>query len=135
VFLIPLWKTDVKGYDMYDLIPLTEAWLEKEGFEVSILANKVSGTKRTGLFSLERITIFFEDNPYGCLVRMEGSSDICKRAEDYLLKLPQRKITTTKGETVIVKERETISIPCSYCGTLIPLPEKKCPNCGAPVRR
>jgi hypothetical protein len=134
VFLIPFWKTDVKGYNMYDLIPLIEAWLEKEGFAVSILANKVSGTKRTGFFSSESITIFFEDNPYGCLARMEGPSDICKRAEDYLSKLPPRKIPP-KGETVVVKERETVSIPCSHCRALIPLTERKCPNCGAPVRR
>lgn len=39
----------------------------------------------------------------------------------------------------VVREREVIKdvvkIPCSYCGTLIPVEAFKCPNCGAPLRR
>jgi len=124
----------VKNYSMYHLMPLMETWLGKEGFAVSVLANRVDGTRKTGFFSSEGISIFFEDHPDGCLVRMQGSADICKRAEGYLSQLPPRKITP-KEEKVIIKEREIISVPCSYCGTLIPLTERKCPNCGSYIRK
>lgn len=120
---------------MYDLIPLVETWLEKEGFTVSVLANRVDGVKKTGIFSSESIRFFFEDYPSGCSVDIEGSIDICQRAKNYLLQLSPKVTKPQKEREVIIKEREIVSVPCPYCSALIPLTEKKCPNCGSPLRR
>lgn len=119
---------------MYDLIPLIEAWLEKEGFTVSVLANRVDGTKKTGFFSSDNITIFLEDYPSGCSVKMRGSIDVCQSVGNYLLQLPPREIQPQVVKEIIIKERETVSVPCPYCRTLVPLTERKCPSCGAPIR-
>jgi len=118
---------------MYDLIPLTEIWLNKEGFAVSILANKIEGVKKTGFLSSERVIVFFEDYPEYCLIRLQGSTDICQRLDQYLRSLPPKE-KMGKGE-IIIKERETISIPCPYCRTLVSITQDRCPNCGAYIKR
>lgn len=113
---------------MYDLIPVIETWLEKEGFSVSILANRLDGTKKTGFFSSENVTVFLEEYPEQCSVKIQGSVEVCQRLKQYLLSLPPKK---AKQKEVIIKEREIVSIPCPYCRTLVNITEKKCPNCGA----
>ncbi len=132
----------VKNYSMHHLTPLMETWLGKEGFAVSVLANRVDGTKKTGFFSSESISIFFEDHPDGCLVRMQGSTDICKRVEEYLSQLPPRKITPKRIEVVkydiaasfSFDKEGAVLIHCPYCHAPNTQEEKtssvKCPACG-----
>jgi len=119
---------------MYELIPLLETWLEKEGFTASVLANRVDGTKKTGFLSSENVTIFLESYPNGCSAKIQGSLDISQRVGSYLLQLPPKEIPP-QGEKIIIKEREIVSVPCPYCQTLVPLTDRKCPNCGAYLRR
>jgi len=128
-FLSPLL---LKNYSMYDLIPLIETWLEREGFLVSVLANRIDGTKRTGFFSSEKVTVFLENYPEQCSIKLQGSMDICQRLGQYLQSLPPKE--KTREKEIIIKERETVSIPCPYCRTLVSVTEKKCPNCGAYIR-
>lgn len=120
---------------MYNLIPLVETWLEKEGFSVSVLANRVDGVKKTGIFSSEHIRLFFKDYPNGCSVEIQGSEGICQRAKEHLVQLPPKEAKPQKEKEVIIKEREIVSVPCPYCSALIPLTDKKCSNCGSPLRR
>ena len=132
IFLCPLL---VNNYNMHDLKPLVENWLEKEGFSVSVLANRVDGVKKTGILSSKKIRFFFEDYPGGCSVKIQGSIDVCQRAKDYLLQLPPKVTEPQKVKEVVIKEREIVSVPCPYCSALVSLTEKKCPNCGSPLRR
>lgn len=122
----------LKNYSMYDLIPLIENWLESEGFQVSILANRIEGVKKTGIFSSEKVTIFLEDYPDYCSIKLQGSIDYCTALGQYLQSLPPKE--KTREREVIIKEREIVSIPCPYCGTLVSLTERKCPNCGAYIK-
>jgi hypothetical protein len=117
---------------MYDLIPIVEAWLEKERFNVSVLANRVDGIKKTGFFSSEKVTVFLEDYIGLCSVRIEGQSEACTRIAEYLSSLPPKELRTEK-ET-IVREREIVKMPCPYCRTLVSITEGKCPNCGAYIK-
>jgi hypothetical protein len=117
---------------MSELLPLVEMWFEKEGFTVSILANRVDGTKKTGFLSSVNVTVFLEDYIGLCSIRIEGQTDACTRLAEYLKSLPTKRGITEK-ET-IVKEREIVKIPCSYCGTLVSMTENRCPNCGAYIR-
>ncbi len=119
---------------MYELIPLVETWLEKEGFTVSVLANRVDGTKKTGFLSSENVTLFLEDSPDFCSVKIQGSLDVCQRLGNYLLQLPPKEIQHRGEKEIIIKEREIVSVPCQYCHTLVPLTDKRCPNCGAYIR-
>jgi len=114
---------------MFDLLPLVEMWLEKEGFTVSVLANRVDGIKKTGFLSSDKVTVFLEDYIGLCSIRIEGQADACTRLAEYLKSLPPKREMSEK-ET-IVKEREIIKIPCPYCRTLVSMTENKCPNCGA----
>jgi len=102
---------------MYELIPLVETWLEKEGFHVSILANKIEGKKQTGIFSSENITVLLEDYIGLCSVKMQGDPDVCDRLQKYLQSLTPKGIVT-----------------CPYCGTLFDSSEKRCPKCGAYIK-
>ncbi len=104
---------------MYSLTPLIETWLEKEGFIVSVIANKIEGTKKTGIFSSQQITIFLEDYIGLCSVRMQGEPSICQRLSQYLESLPIQGLQTAA---------------CRYCGTLVDIKEKQCPKCGAPIK-
>lgn len=122
----------LKNYSMYDLIPLIATWLEDKGFQVSILANRIEGVKRTGFFSSEKVTVFLEDYPDYCSIKLQGSLDLCTALGQYLRSLPPKE--KAKEREVIIKEREVVSIPCPYCGTLVSLTERKCPNCGAYIR-
>lgn len=119
----------LKNYSMYDLIPLIETWLEKEGFIVSVLANRVDGSKKTGLLSSEKVTIYVEDFPDGCSVRLQGSMDVCRALGQHIQSLPP--VQRGKDREIIIKEREVVSLPCPYCRTLVNVTERKCPNCGA----
>lgn len=125
----------VKNYSSYDLIPLIETWLDNEGFNVSVLANRVDGVKKTGIFSSESIRLYFRDFPSGCSVEIEGSIGVCQSARDYLSQLSPKLIKPEKGEKVVIKEKEVVKevvmIPCQYCGTLMPQIASSCPNCGA----
>lgn len=116
---------------MYDLIPSIEAWLEKEGFAVSILANRIDAVKKTGIFSSEKVTIFLEDYIGLCSVRLEGQTDVCARLTAYLNSLPPPPKDFSQEKETIVKEREIVKMPCPYCRTLVSITENKCPNCGA----
>ena len=109
----------MKNYSMYDLIPLVETWLETEGYSVSVLANRVEGTKKTGVFSSKIVTVFLEDYSGLCSVKMQGETDVCNRLTSYLQSLPPKGIE---------------SVPCPYCKTLVNIRDKKCPNCGAYIR-
>ena len=122
----------LKNYSMHDLIPLIETWLEREGFLVSILANRIDGTKSTGFFSSEKITIFLEDYPEQCSIKLQGSVDVCYNLGQYLQSLPSKE--KSKDREIIIKERETVSVPCPFCGTLVSVTTKKCQNCGAYLR-
>ncbi|MCL6578537.1 MAG: hypothetical protein K6T73_04010 [Candidatus Bathyarchaeota archaeon] len=122
----------LKNYNMYELIPLIETWLEKEGFSVSVLANKVEGTKRTGFFSSENITILLEDYVEQCLIRCQGLVETCQRLIQYLESLPPKE--RQKDKEIIIREREIISIPCPYCRSLVKITEMRCPNCGAYIK-
>jgi hypothetical protein len=114
---------------MNDLIPLVEAWLGQEGFAVSVLANRVDGVKKTGWFSSEKVTVFLEDYIGLCSVKIQGQTNACPRLAEYLKSLP---IKALKNEReTIIRERETVTMPCPYCKTLISVTERKCPNCGA----
>jgi len=104
---------------MYDLMPLIETWLEKEGFTVSVLANRIEGTKKTGVFSSKQVTVFLEDYIGLCSVRVQGDTNTCQRLAQYLQSLP------TKGSQTLA---------CEYCGTLVDVKDSKCPNCGAPIK-
>lgn len=123
----------MKNYSSYDLIPLIETWLENEGFNVSVLANRVDGVKKTGIFSSERIRLYFKDFPSGCSVEIEGSTRVCQSARDYLLQLSPK--PTKPEKEVVIKEKEVVKevvmIPCQYCGTLMPQTASFCPNCRA----
>ncbi len=123
---------NLSNYSMNDLIPLVEAQLEKEGFTVSVLANRVDSVKKTGIFSSEKVTIFLEDYIGLCLVKIQGNSITCVHLAEYLKSLPP-KTPKTQSETII-KEREVIKIPCPYCRALVSLADGKCPNCGAYVK-
>jgi hypothetical protein len=117
---------------MHDLIPLVETCLEKEGFAVSTLANRIDGTKKTGFLSSEKVSVFLEDYADQCSVKLYGSIDACQRLGQYLQSLPPKEKEVEKQ--VIIRERETVSIPCPYCRTLVSVTEKKCPNCGAYIK-
>jgi hypothetical protein len=114
---------------MYDLIPLIEEWLGKEGFATSVLANRVDGEKKTGFLSSDKVTVFLEDYIGLCSVKMQGRTDVCTRLVEYLKSLP-RKDPMREKETII-KEREIVTMPCPYCRALVTVTERKCPNCGA----
>lgn len=122
----------VRSYSRADLTPVVEGLLLEKGFDVSILANRINGEKKTGWFSSENITIFLENFPDGCIIRISGTPEIAQNLKHNLSSLPPNKKIATK-ETII-KEREIVSIPCPYCRTLVPITEKRCPNCGAYVR-
>lgn len=124
IFVCPLL---VKEYNMYELIPLVQTWLEKEGFAVSVLANRVDGVKKTGIFSSERIRLLFKDYPNGCSVELEGSERISQCAKDYFLQLPPKMAKSQKE--VIIKEREIVKIRCPYCRALYDESNDKCPHC------
>lgn len=128
-FLCPLL---LRNYSMYDLIPLIEVWLEREGFLVSVLANRIDGTKKTGFFSSEKITVFLEDYPGQCSIRLQGTIDVRQNLQKYLHSLPPKE--KPKDKEIIIRERETVSVPCPYCKTLVSVTEKRCPNCGAYLR-
>jgi hypothetical protein len=117
---------------MYDLIPLVEAWLEQEGFSVSVLANRVEGVKKTGFLSSEKVTVFLEDYIGLCSVKIQGQSNACTGLAEYLKSLPT-KAPRIDRETII-KEREIVTLPCPYCRTLVSVTERKCPNCGAYIK-
>jgi hypothetical protein len=122
----------LNNYSMYDLIPLVETWLEKEGFSVSVLANRVDGVRKTGFLSSEKVRVFLEDYIGLCSVRIEGQTDACTRLTEYLKSLPPK---AEKGEKeTIIREREIVTSPCPYCRTLVSVTERKCPNCGAYIR-
>lgn len=118
----------IHNHSMYDLIPLAEVWLEKKDFKVSVLANRVDGKKDTGIFSSEEVSIFFEDYIGLCSVKMSGDPKVCKLLTEYLQTLPKKE---TSEKWTIIKERETVTIPCPYCRTLVKVTKSKCPNCGA----
>lgn len=123
----------VEGLFSYDLLPLTEVWFQKEGFKTCILANKIEAQKKTGIFSSITVIVFFEDYPRKCIVKISGPFDICQKFERYLASIPP---ILTKGEKeVIIHERETVKMPCQYCGLLINIIESKCPNCGAITKK
>lgn len=105
---------------MYDLTPLIETWLENEGFVVSVLANRIEGTKQAGVFKSHRVTIFLEDYIGLCSIRMQGNPDTCQRLTHHL-------------QSLSVKENQ--SSVCQYCGALVDANDKKCPNCGAPIKK
>jgi hypothetical protein len=117
---------------MYDLIPLVEAWLEQEGFSVSVLANRVEGVKKTGFLSSEKVTVFLEDYIGLCSVKIQGQSNACTGLAEYLKSLPTK--TPRIDRETITKEREIVTIPCPYCRTLVSVTERKCPNCGAYIK-
>jgi len=117
---------------MYDLMPIIETWLEENGFVVSKVANRIDGTKKTGIFSSENVVVFLEDSSEYCSVKLQGSVDTCTSLGQYLQSLPPRESYVERK--IIIKERETISIPCPYCRTLVSVTEKKCPNCGAFIK-
>jgi len=125
-------QTVIKNYTRASLTPIIEGWLLEKGFDVSILANRVDGKKKTGWFSSEEITVFLENAPDGCIIRMSGSSELRQHLKHHLSTLPPRKKSISKE--IIIKEREMVSIPCPYCRSLVPVTEKKCPNCGANIR-
>lgn len=115
---------------MYDLVPLIKTWLENCGFIVSVLANRIYGTKKTGFFTAENVTIFLEDYPECCIVKCQSTTDICTQLTQYLRSLPPK-----ERKEIIIKEREVVVIPCPYCGTLVKITEQRCPNCGAYIKR
>jgi len=117
---------------MYDLIPLIEAWLEQEGFAVSVLANRIEGVKKTGFLSSEKVTLFLEDYIGLCSVKIQGQTNTCTRLAEYLKSLPI-KAPRSERETII-REREIVTMPCPYCKTLVSITERKCPNCGAYIK-
>jgi hypothetical protein len=114
---------------MYDLLPLVEAWLEKEGFAASVLANRIEGKKKTGFFSSETVRVFLEEYIGLCSVRIEGQTDACTRLAEYLRTLPPKE--ERREKETIVREREIVTMPCPYCRTLVRITETRCPNCGA----
>jgi predicted RNA-binding Zn-ribbon protein involved in translation (DUF1610 family) len=117
---------------MYDLIPLIESWLEQQGFSVSVLANRVEGVKKTGFLSSEKVTVFLEDYIGLCSVKIQGQATVCTSLSEYLKSLP---IKAPKSEReIIIREREIVTMPCPYCGTLVSVTERKCPNCGAYIK-
>ena len=117
---------------MYDLIPLVEARLGQEGFTVSVLANRIEGVKKTGIFSSEKVTVFLEDYIDLCSVKIQGQTNVCIHLAEYLKSLP---IKAPKNEReTIIREREIVTIPCPYCKALVSVTERKCPNCGAYIK-
>lgn len=115
---------------MYDLIPLLRTWLEKEGFAVSVLANRIDGTKKTGFFSSDETTIFLENYPEYCSVQLQGSTDVCQRLRQYLQSLPPKEETSRLlKEKEIVKE-VIVKVRCPYCQSLYDETLDKCPYCG-----
>jgi hypothetical protein len=46
---------------------------------------------------------------------------------------PPIHLTPSQQPVPQVVLRETVKVPCRYCGTLIDVTDKVCPNCGAPV--
>lgn len=125
-------QVTIKNYTDADLTPIIESWLLEREFTVSILANRIEGNKKTGWFSSENVTIFLENFPDGCVIRISGSQETKRYLKQYLSALPQKKKAVSK-ETII-REREIVSVPCPYCGALVPITEKICQNCKAPVR-
>jgi hypothetical protein len=115
---------------MYNLIPLVEAWLGQEGFTVSVLANRIEGVKKTGIFSSEKVTVFLEDYIGLCSVKIQGQTNACIHLAEYLKSLPI-KAPKNERETII---REIVTMPCPYCKTLVSVTERKCPNCGAYIK-
>ncbi|MGC8896145.1 MAG: hypothetical protein ACP5LB_05200 [Candidatus Bathyarchaeia archaeon] len=122
----------LRNYTMYDLVPLIKTWLEGHDFIVSVLANRIDGTKKTGFFTAENVTIFLEDYPEYCIVKCQSPTDICNQLTQYLQSLPQKERKEEKE--VIIKEREVVVIPCPYCGTLVKITEQRCPHCGAYIK-
>ena len=121
---------------MYDLLPLIETWLEQQGFAVSVLANRVDAIKKTGFFSSEKMTVFLEDYVGLCSVRTQGNANVCQLFDEYLKSLPpkaEKQEKETLLKETIVKEREIVTIVCSYCKTLVRITERKCPSCGASI--
>jgi len=114
---------------MYDLIPLLQTWLKKEGFAVSVLANRIDGTKKTGFFSSEEITIFLENYPEYCSAQLQGSTDVVQRLRRYVQSLPPKeKISHLLKEKEIVKE-VIVKVRCPYCQSLYDETLDKCPYC------
>ncbi|MEN3052332.1 MAG: hypothetical protein ABC606_00845 [Candidatus Methanosuratincola petrocarbonis] len=121
----------IQNYSMYDLIPITENYLLSQGLSVTVIANKVEGTRKTGFFSSEQITVLFDHYPDGCIVRIRGPPSICSNLENLLRNLPKREMHDPR--VTVIKEREIVVMPCPYCKTLVRITESRYPRCGGSI--
>jgi hypothetical protein len=121
---------NIENYSMYDLIPITENFLISQGLLVTVLANKVEATRKTGFFSSDRVVVFFNNYPDGCSITMNGTPSICTDLVNYFKTLPKKE---KFDPNVTIKEREIVVMPCPYCRTLVRVTEKRCPHCGGAI--
>jgi len=96
--------------DMYTILPVIETWLYENGFNVTVIANRIDAAKNGN-----QIWLLIENYPPGCLIKVYSPIQFYDDLRKYLTK----------------KKCLTYKISCSYCGREFNVDEKLCPFCGA----
>lgn len=99
--------------DLYDLIPVIQNWLIENGYDVTAIANRIDAKKGESI-----VTLFLENYPAGCLIKVISSDQFFENLREYLSK----------------QHLLTYQISCPYCGKVVEASKTKCPFCGAPIK-
>jgi len=99
--------------DMYDLIPIIENWLIEKAYSVNVIANRIDAEKGQ-LF----ITLFLDNYPSGCLIKVYSNDAFFKNLKKYLA-----------DEHLL-----SYQIPCPYCKRETDVSMNNCPYCGGSLK-
>lgn len=99
--------------DLYDLIPVIQNWLIENGYHVSAIANRIDAKNGES-----NITLFLENYPSGCLIKVLSHDQFFEDLKEYLSK----------------QHLLSYQISCPYCGRAVEASKRKCPFCGGSIK-
>ena len=105
----------VRGLFLGDLMPMLQAWLSNNNYDIHIVANRIDATKNQST-----VKLLFDDYTRGCIVRLLGRTEDVEGIIAHI-----SKISMFENGLVV----------CDFCGAAIPPKTAECPKCGAPHQR